>query len=212
MELRDAIAEYSEQPITKQILFGLLRDYKRPYDKISEMIKTGMLITVKAGIYVAGPNLPIAKPEPFLVANHLWGPSYVSMDSALAHWGMIPEKVFEISSVTTKISKDYSTLIGRFSYTHLPLPYYSFGIQQLEMTKKQRVLIATPEKALCDKVIGTSGLLLRSTKMVTDLLFDDLRMDSDQLKKLNREMMSEWIRDAPKKNSLRLLINVLNQL
>ena len=212
MELRDSIATYSEQPITKQILFDLLRDYKRPYDKISEMIKVGMLTAVKAGVYVAGPNLPIAKPEPFLLANHLWGPSYVSMDSALAHWGMIPENVFEISSVTTKASKDYATPVGRFSYTHLPLPYYSFGIQQLEMTKKQRVLIATPEKALCDKIIGTSGLVLRSTKMVIDLLLDDLRMEHDQLKKLNHKTMRSWISQAPKKSSLQLLINALNQL
>jgi len=86
------------------------------------------------------------------------------MESALSHWGLIPERVYEISSVTTQNSKIYKTSVGRFSYIHVPLPYYSFGIQQVELTKKQRVMMATPEKALCDKIITTPGILLRSIK------------------------------------------------
>ena len=164
MDFREAIREYEEQPITKQLLFDLLKEYKRPYDKITELVKQGILAPVKRGIYVPGPNLNVIIPESFLLANHLLGPSYISMESALSHWGLIPERVYEISSVTTQNSKIYKTSVGRFSYIHVPLPYYSFGIQQVELTKKQRVMMATPEKALCDKIITTPGILLRSIK------------------------------------------------
>jgi hypothetical protein len=95
---------------------------------------------------------------------------------------------------------------------HLPLPYYSFGIQQLELTKKQRVLIATPEKALCDKIIASSGILLRSSKQVMEFLVDDLRIEKDRLLKLNTKKMSEWIKEASKKSSLEILIKTLEQL
>ena len=134
------------------------------------------------------------------------------MESALSYWGLIPEKVYEISSVTTQNSKIYKTSVGRFSYIHAPLPYYSFGIQRVELTKKQRVMMATPEKALCDKIITTSGILVRSIKQVMELLIDDLRIDEQMLHNLNTNEISTWIMDAPKKNSLILLIKALKEL
>ena len=124
----------------------------------------------------------------------------------------IPERVYEISSVTTLPGKTYTTSIGRYSYTHLPLPYYAFGIQQVELTKKQVILIATPEKALCDKIVTTHGILLRSLKQVKELLLDDLRIDKEQLRKLNIRKISKWVNDAPKKDSLNMLVKTLNDL
>lgn len=212
MEFIEAIKDYSEQPITKQILLDLLKDYKRPFDKINELVKQGLLLQVKRGMYTPGPNLKMPPPEPFLLANHLLGPSYVSLDSALSHWGFIPERVYEISSVTTKLSKTYKTAIGRFSYTHMELPYYSFGIKQVELTKKQTVLIASPEKALCDKIVTTSGVLLRSVKQTLELLIEDFRIDKQMLRDLEINTISKWLNQAPKKNSLGILVKTLKSL
>lgn len=212
MELLEAIRDYAEQPITKQAMLDLLRDYKRPYDKITELVKQGILILVRRGVYIPGPRLNIAKPEAFLLANHLLGPSYVSLESALSYWGFIPEKVYETISVTTQKSAVYQTPAGRFSYTHIPLPYYSFGIQQVELTKKQRVLMATPEKALCDKIVTTSGIILRSSKQVKELLMEDLRIERDKLRNLDHKEISQWMIDAPKKGSLDILTKTLEGL
>lgn len=212
MEFKDTIRRYSEQPINKQILLALLKDYKRPYDKIHELVRQEILIPIKRGIYIPGSNLNIAKPELFLLANHLLGPSYVSMDSALSYWGFIPEKVFEISSATIKDNKIYNTPVGRFSYTPMPLPYYSFGIKKVELTKKQVVLMASPEKALCDKIITTSGVLLRSSKQAREFLIDDLRINEQVLRKINITEIDNWIADAPKKESLKILTKTLEKL
>jgi hypothetical protein len=212
MEFREAIQNFAEQPITKQVLMAILKEYKRPYDKINELVRQGILILVKRGIYIPGPKLNIAKPHSYLLANHILGPSYVSLESALSYHGLIPERVYEISSVTTENSKTYKTPAGRFSYTHVPLPYYSFGIQQVELSKTQTALVASPEKALCDKIITTSGILLRSIKQVIELLTDDLRIDKQALRNLNTREMSKWVIDAPKKDSLNMLIKTLNNL
>ena len=212
MQFIEAIQNYSEQPITKQILLDLLKDYKRPFDKIHELVKQGILLQVKRGIFIPGPRLKIARPESFLLANHLLGPSYVSLDSALSHWGLIPERVFEISSVTTNPSKIYKTAIGRFSYTHMELPYYSFGIKQVALTKKQTVLMASPEKALCDKIITTSGVLLRSVKQTLALLIEDFRIEKLLLRDLEITTISNWLDAAPKKNSLLVLLKTLKSL
>jgi hypothetical protein len=212
MRFQEALQSYAEQPITKQLLLDMLKEYKRPHDKIDELVRQQMLLQIKRGLYIAGPRLSIAAPEPFLIANHLYGPSYVSLDTALSHWGLIPERVYEISSVTTNKSKTYKTGIGRFSYKYMPLPYYSFGIKQVALTKKQTVLMASPEKALCDKIITTSGVLLRSVKQTAELLMEDFRIDKVMLRSLDLTAISGWLNDAPKENSLVILVKTLKSL
>jgi hypothetical protein len=212
MDLKITLIPFSEEPLTKQVLLELLKEYKRPFDKINELVKQGVLVLVKNGLYIPGPASLVRGPEPFLLANHIWGPSYVSLESAMSYWGMIPERVYEVSSVTTKLSKIYTTPVGRFSYTHLPLPYYALGIQQTKLTDKQNVLLASPEKALCDKVVATSGILLRSKKQVSDFLLEDLRISEERLKSLNVEKIKSWLPVAPKKSSLEMLINTISEL
>ncbi len=208
----DSIEKFAEQPITRQLILDLLKKYKRPYDKISELVKQGKLTLVRRGVYMAGDKIDVKKPEPFLLANHLMGPSYISFESALSFWGLIPEKVFEITSATTEKTAVYKTPAGRFSYIKIELPYYAFGIQQLALTPTQHVLIATPEKALCDKIITTSGLLLRSAKQTKEFLIDDLRIEKEMLRNLNIKKIESWSQKAPKKSSLIILIKTLKNL
>lgn len=211
-EFKEAVRPYAEEPLTRQVILHLLKDYKRPYDKIHELVKGGELIQVKRGVYVPGPKIEVEKPAALLLANHLWGPSYVSLETALSHWGLIPERVYEISSVTLRNSKAYKTPVGRFSYVHVPHPYYAFGIKRVQLTQKQVVLMASPEKALCDKIITTSGVFLRSIRQALDFLTEDLRLEEDQLRALRTEDLRSWVNDAPKSASLAMLVKTLEQL
>ena len=83
MEFSEAIQSFAGQPITKQILLHLLKDYKRPIDKIHELVKAGKLESLKRGLFIPGKKLNISVPEPFLISNHLYGPSYVSFDRTI---------------------------------------------------------------------------------------------------------------------------------
>lgn len=212
MDLNGQISLFAYQPLPYHLIRSLLKNYKRPNDKIHELLKQGILTSVKKGLYIAGPGLKTSKPEPFLLANHIWGPSYVSLDSALSHYGFIPEKVYGITSVTIKGTKTFNTPAGFFSYRHQRAPYYAFGIKQMEISGKQFVLIASPEKAICDKIIITSGAILRSKKSVIDYLTENLRMDIEMLRTLDINQISEWIVDAPKKNSIEMLVKSLNEI
>jgi predicted transcriptional regulator of viral defense system len=116
------IKDYTNAPLTRRLLLEILREYKRPNDKISELIKIGELVSLRRGLYVPCPTTDLPMPEFFLIANHLRGPSYVSLEAALSYWGFIPERTYEISSVTVKPSKKYKTIIGRFGYQQLPTP------------------------------------------------------------------------------------------
>jgi predicted transcriptional regulator of viral defense system len=174
-----------------------------------EMVNQGIIVQLRRGLYLTTSLVSPKTPEPFLIANHLYGPSYVSLDSALFQWGLIPERVFEISSVTPKISKRFMAQNVVYSFTHLPIAYYPLGIQSLPLTENQTVLIASPEKALCDKVITTSGVNLRSKNQAMAFLVEDLRIEKDQLRELNLREMVKWLPACPKRSSIKILIEAI---
>ena len=212
MDFRKKAKNYAEIPVSRHMVLEMLSDYQRPNDKISELLKSKELISIRRGLYIAGPKLDLATPEPFLIANHLRGPSYVTLESALSYWNMIPERTYELSSATIKTSKKYKTPVGRFSYQQLKTPYYSYGIKNIAYSTKQTVLIASPEKALCDKIVLTPKIHLRSRKQTREFLLEDLRMNSEVLKTLDTKVVELWIDNAPKKSSLKMLIKTLKEL
>lgn len=212
MDLYQAIRSYASQPLTHQVIMSLLKGYKRPNDKVHALLNEGALESVKKGLYIAGSALNTAKPEPSLLANHILGPSYVSLDTALSYHGWIPERVYEVASMTTKASRRFTTPLGVFTYTHLSLPYYAFGIRQIQLADDQYAMMASPEKALFDKVITTSGLILRSRTQVLNYLLEDLRINEDRLRECDLPNMSHWVQDASKAESLSILVKTLKDL
>ncbi len=83
-----------------------------------------------------------------LIANRLYAPSYVSLESALSRYGLIPEGVYSITSASTRKTAVFSTPIGEFSY-HTVSPALFFGYQ-LESSHAQQYKIAEIEKAVLD--------------------------------------------------------------
>lgn len=213
MGYRPVLMRFSNQPLSHQLLVSIFKEYERPNDKIYQLAKEGVLQSVKKGLYVAGPALNVdRKPEPFLIANHILGPSYVSVETALAHHGLIPERVYEIASMTTQAPRKFNTTLGTFTYTRLALPYYAFGIRSEKLADDQYAMVASPEKALFDKIITTSGLLLRSKKTAREFLIENMRMDEETLRQLNTKEMTSWIKGSLKEESLSMVVNVIQEL
>lgn len=212
MDIRTALRGLSNQPLTHQLLAGLLKGYKRPNDKILSLKADGLIEPVKKGLYIAGRSLGVERPESALLANHILGPSYLSMESALAHYGLIPEKVFAVTSMTTKASRKFQTNIGLYTYTNLSLPYYAFGLATVSLSKDQQAIMAIPEKALCDKIATTAGITLRSQSSARDYVFGNLRMEEGDLAKFDLNAMSSWLENAPKRESLEMLIKMIEKI
>lgn len=212
MDYLPVLTRLSNQPLPHHLLVSILKDYERPNDKIYQLAKEGIIQSIKRGLYVVGPALNLdSRPEPFLLANHIFGPSYVSVETALSYYGLIPERVYETASMTTQAPRKFNTPLGTFTYTRLPLPYYAFGIRSLKLAGDQYTMVASPEKALCDKIITTSGLLLRSKKSTKEFLLENMRMDEDLLRQLDTKEMSTWIKGSLKEESLSMVVNVLQE-
>ena len=202
MKIEEAITLLAELPISTQALLPLLNDYKRPYDKIDSLVNEGYLQQIKRGLYVAGNKIKTHHTELFLLANHLYGPSYVTAASALSYWGLIPEKVTRVTSVTTRKSKLFKTHLGVFYYFHIPQEGYIIGLSQVRLSNKQTVIMASPEKAICDLIIQTRGLNLRTKRQTMRFLKEDIRFDMSALLTMNKAIIADCVSYCPKSNSL----------
>lgn len=212
MDIWQSIKDQATIPLSHQYLLSKLTGFKRPNDKIHEMMKKRMLTPLKKGLYIPGPVMGMNSPEPWLIANHLLGPSYVSAESALHYYDLIPERVYETVSMTTKAARVFSTPIGRFRYIKLRIPYYSLGILQQSIEEGLICLMASPEKSLIDKIITTPHILFRSKKEALKYLTEDLRIDETDLKKMDTKVMMDWLPVAPKQETILFTIQAIKLL
>lgn len=203
------LTPFKNIPLDYATLVNLLKDYRFPKDKIAALEKQQQLIRIKKGLFIVAPQDGVGDVSRELIANHLYGPSYVSLESALSYHGLIPERVFRIRSVTTKRSKQYNTPIGVFDYRSVAPSYFSVGIQQKVTQNNITFLIASPEKALCDMILSTSGLRLQSVKAVKTYLEDDLRIDLFDHISWNTEIIQQCVDVGKKKNELIQLLKLL---
>lgn len=93
----------------------------------------------------------------YLVANRVYSPSYVSLESALSYHQLIPEGVFSVTSVSTLVTRSFDTPLGRFVFRHLR-PELFFGYQLLEFDG-QRIKMAEPEKVILDYLYLSPSLI-----------------------------------------------------
>lgn len=179
---------------TTGILLQDYTDYADPEAKIRRTVRDGKLIQLKRGLYETDRKTP-----GYLLAGAIYGPSYLSFDYALFYYGMIPEQVTVYTSATynKKKKKFFTTELGMFSYRDVPASVYPIAIR-LENEQGRYFQIASPEKALCDKVYDMKAV--SSIREMASLLTEDLRIDIDELKKLDIDIVREIAAVYPSTN------------
>ena len=201
----------SNEEFDYQTLLHALGQYSRPRDKISDLLRKGVIVRVKKGIYIFGEDY---RRRPFsreVLANLVYGPSYISLDYALHYFGLIPERVEAVTSVTTGRSRRYATPVGLFRYRMIPLAAFRIGMDRVELDDGRSFLIATPEKALADKIRDDRGNGLQTQGQLMEYLENNLRVDPTALARLNGEQLGA-IAQRYGSRKLQLLSNLLQRL
>jgi hypothetical protein len=187
-----------------RIVMDALKGYAYPRKALSDALKRGALSRIKKGLYIqSGRGIPPYSRE--VLANMIYGPSYISLEYALAYYGLIPERVEEVTSVTTGKNKSFDTAAGKFSYTHMPRPYYCLGFGRKEFGDDRAFLIAYPEKAVADRVLRERCRF--SLRAMREFLFENLRIDPGEFRNLDIGVLTEASRLAGRE-SLEILRRV----
>lgn len=171
-----------------------LKSYASPKARITRLLKSGSLVKLRRGLYLDTTDI-----SPYALAPVIYGPSYVSFQTALAIYGLIPERVDVTLSASYNKDKDkvFRTPIGEYRYWYLPPSVYPYGIL-LRQEQQMGWLIASPEKALCDTVYKIPSV---SERDIDALLFDDLRMERSDLANMDGAFIS-WIAPVYRRKTL----------
>ncbi len=149
-------------PVTERAINGFL-SYNTANNKI---------IKLKKGVYAAKKYV-----SPFHIAGKLYRPSYISLETALSYYSLIPETVYAITSVTSKSSRAWE--IQGIEYTYQKIKQEAYTGYVTKTIEEKQVFIAAPEKALADYCYF---LYLRKKKIWNDRL----RLDSIKIDELRR--------------------------
>ncbi len=192
LDLRKAvIGEEFDYPLLMSVLSG----YASPRAKVTDLLRKGLIVRVKKGLYAFGPDLSRRPLSSHVLANLIYGPSCVSLQSALAQYDLIPERVAAATSVTPLRNKRFDTPVGRFTYRYLNPTRYPVGVDRQVLADGTAYLIATPEKALADWLVLQPGHpRLSGPDDLLAYLVENLRLDEDGLAGLDPARLGDLAR------------------
>ncbi len=181
-----------------------LKECRNPRDRLHRLVRQKELFRVHRGLYETEETVPM-----HLLAGSIYGPSYLSFETALSRYGLIPERVYVCTSATEgkNRQKKIETPYGTFLYRDVPKSVFPFYVTW-HQEGNYAYSIASPEKALCDLLYIKPAV--RSQRALLALLFDDLRIDKDSLKALDHNALF-FLCKLYKASNLRLLETVFRR-
>lgn len=171
--------------LTHNMIMQNLSEYANPKMKLQRLVTSGQFFPVTRGVYETDKNT-----AGYLLAECIYSPSYLSFEFALSFHGLIPETVYAYTSATFKKRKKkfHPTSFGNFYYKDIPASVFYYEVLILN-EDGYFFKIASPEKAICDTIYSVSPV--RNLKEIETLLLYDLRIDWDDLEKLNLNTIEE---------------------
>jgi len=157
MKFDELLSLVADEPVfSSGLLLSGKKDARQVRLQLSRWVRSGQLLQLRRGLYALAPPWRKVEPHPFLIANRLRSGSYVSLQSALAWHGAIPEQVPVVTSVGPGRPETAATPLGIFRIQHLA-EALRFGYSRIEVAPRQYAFVASPEKALLDLVHLTPG-------------------------------------------------------
>ncbi|TVR74133.1 MAG: hypothetical protein EA427_01455 [Spirochaetaceae bacterium] len=168
---------------------------------VKRAVAAGELLRLRRGLYCLAPTYRRAPLNLFALAQYIYGPSYISLESALSHHGWIPEGVFSVTSVCTGESKMFRTPVGTFRYSRVPQNIlYAAVARESAGDAGDVVLIARPVKALADYVY-----VYRKDWDTSEPVIRSLRIDQEDLAGISLDDIDEAMENYRSKRVLRFL-------
>lgn len=204
------LIEIGTIPVTTSIIESLYPDLKSANKKVIWLEKQKFIIRLKRGLYVINPEYSGKILSSEVIANHLYTPSYISMSTALRHYGLIPEAVYVHQSMTIKHPRSFQTPVGNYDYKYISRKAFPIGVRSINKGD-YAFLIASPEKALCDLIANSPKVILRYMRDVEIYLEQDIRMDMDEFYNMDATIFEDYISVGKKADSISTLLKFLRR-
>jgi len=154
-------------------------------------VRAGEILRLKPGLYMIAPKFRKEPPHSFILAAVLHFPSHISLESALAFHGLIPEAVFSVSCVSPSRGRTYRTPAGIFSFYRVSHRFPWAGVRAVKVGQNGWAFIAEPLRAVADMVFVNKQICWSKDGM--GYLIESLRIDPDDLVSMDFSSLEEIV-------------------
>jgi predicted transcriptional regulator of viral defense system len=148
----------------------------RQFSLLKRAMAAGEVVRIHRGLYCLATKYLRQRIDPLVLAQMIYGPSYISLETALSYHGWIPEAVYAVTSTSLGRSREFDTPMGHFSFTRVPQETFYAEVTQVEKEEAGSFLLASPLKALADYVYAH-----RCDWNSTQPVVESLRVDESSL-------------------------------
>lgn len=178
----------------------------RRYALVKRAMAKGDLIQVRRGLYCLAEKYRGRPLNLFALAQKIYGPSYISLESALSHHGWIPEAVFSITSASAKRSREFKTPLGVFSFTRIPADPFLTAVD-LHQADEGSFLMARPWRAIADYVYAYK----KDWKGLHPLV-ENLRVDEEHFQSIDHRELEEIAKSFRSRRVHKFIKGVIKEL
>jgi len=156
---------------------------------VHRAVSKNEVLRLKPGLYCLGGDYRRSHPHPFVVAGMLHSPSHISLESALSYHGLIPEAVYQVTSVTARRSRTYRTPLGDFYFQRVPAENPRAGVASVKVDDHGWAFIAVPLRAIADLVYLRKEISWEKDGI--RFLTDSMRIEEDDLREIPQDDFDE---------------------
>jgi hypothetical protein len=180
---------------------------ERQYSLMKRAIAAGEVLHLRRGLYCLADRFLRQKLNPFTIAQRIYGPSYISLESALSFHGWIPEAVYGVTSVSLERSREFDTPLGHFSFTRVPQVTLFVEVQRLDAEGGGHFFMASPAKALADYVYAHACAWTSLHPLV-----ESLRIEEEALEAITADTLDQLQANYPSRRVQRFLAGMRKEI
>ena len=180
--------EYSDIFTQADVATVINGSYFSRHGLIKRAMSAGEILNIRRGLYCLAPKYQKRPISIYNAAERIYGPSYVSLETALSYYNWIPEAVYACTCVSYQKTRQFETPLGIFSYKHVPQHILYLGVRRYEDKNKNVFLMASPAKALADYIY-----IHKLNRTNINKVAEDLRIEEEDFNNVNPQELSELI-------------------
>jgi len=170
----------------------------------------GEIIRLKPGLFLLGPEYRKTHPHPFVIAALLHSPSHVSLESAFSYHGLIPEAVYQVTSVTSARSRRFDTPAGVFTFQRVPAAHPRAGVNAVKISNQSWAFIATPLRTIADLIYLQKQISWEKDGLA--FLTESMRIEWEDLHTIPFDSIHEICKSLRDKRTKRYLTEIYREL
>jgi len=149
---------------------------------VHRAVQAGEILRLKPGLYLLDRHYRRSEPHPFQIAALLHYPSHISLESALSWHRLIPEAVYQVSSVTVQRSRTFTTPLGVYTFQRVPARMPRAGVEAVQVARDTWAFIASPLRAIADMLYLDKTVTWKKDGL--SWLEESLRIDEEDLRQI----------------------------